>query len=680
MSIRAVLLGLLGACIICGFTYFNDAVMHQTYFVGNHMPFSVYGALVVFLIVVNPLLRRASRALAFSGRELAVALTLTLAACCIPSSNMMRMLTTSMVLPHRFARTIPSWKSENVIDIAPARFLTDISKDEDRVLSGFVQGVGESGEHISLFDIPWHAWVRPLAFWLPLIFSIWVAMLGLSLVVHKQWSQHEHLPYPVAQFARTLMSTDDRGRPSLFQRRSFWIGLAVILLLHLNNYANVWFPSRTVRIQTSLNLTALNPLFPNFVRGGGAAMFNPFCRLFFTVVGIAYFLQTDVSFSVGIAPFIFFYVNGLLARYGIPFASGGYLEANSYRLFSFGAYLGVFLVFLYTGRRYYTHVFRRAMGLRSKEQVETSSVWGARVFLVAATLFVVQLVVVGLDWPLAVLYTVGAVIFYAGIGRVIAETGIFFFQPQWFPCLVLFSTFGPHALGLQSLMIVYFLTVLVVTDGRESFFPYVVNSLKIVESFNEKIGKVGAMCVVSILVGLLVAVPVTLYFQYDIGANMSDGWGCHGPPKFPFDQVLVSNQKLQGQDRADTAGAVTGLARFGQMEPDWTLLGTVGLAFTLALALSFMRLRFAKWPIHPALLLVMNSWAARQLGWSFLVGAGFKFTVLKYGGVQVYQRLKPFVIGVIAGDMLGSFVPFLIGLAYYLFTGEPAPGYATTPG
>ena len=36
MTIRAILLGLLGACFVCGFTYFNDAVMRQTYFVGNN--------------------------------------------------------------------------------------------------------------------------------------------------------------------------------------------------------------------------------------------------------------------------------------------------------------------------------------------------------------------------------------------------------------------------------------------------------------------------------------------------------------------------------------------------------------------------------------------------------------------------------------------------------------------
>ena len=54
MTPRAVILGLLGAAAVCGFTFFNDSVMHQTMFVGNNMPISVYGGLMLFLLVSLP--------------------------------------------------------------------------------------------------------------------------------------------------------------------------------------------------------------------------------------------------------------------------------------------------------------------------------------------------------------------------------------------------------------------------------------------------------------------------------------------------------------------------------------------------------------------------------------------------------------------------------------------------
>ena len=54
MTFRYVIAGLLGAAFIGGFTYFNDNIMRQPLLIGNHMPHSVYGALVVFVLLVNP--------------------------------------------------------------------------------------------------------------------------------------------------------------------------------------------------------------------------------------------------------------------------------------------------------------------------------------------------------------------------------------------------------------------------------------------------------------------------------------------------------------------------------------------------------------------------------------------------------------------------------------------------
>ena len=86
MTIRSVVLGLLGAFAICALSYLNDQILRQTYLVGNNMPVAVYGALILMVVLVNPLLRRFS----FSAKELAVILTLTLAACCIPGSEIGR--------------------------------------------------------------------------------------------------------------------------------------------------------------------------------------------------------------------------------------------------------------------------------------------------------------------------------------------------------------------------------------------------------------------------------------------------------------------------------------------------------------------------------------------------------------------------------------------------------------
>ena len=93
MSIRAIIIGLLGAAFICSCSYFNDQILQQTYLIGNNMPITVYGILILFCLIINPLLGKRS----FKGKELALIVAMTLAACCVPGSGLLR--TFSMRLP-----------------------------------------------------------------------------------------------------------------------------------------------------------------------------------------------------------------------------------------------------------------------------------------------------------------------------------------------------------------------------------------------------------------------------------------------------------------------------------------------------------------------------------------------------------------------------------------------------
>lgn len=680
MTRRSILLGLFGAAFVCGFTYFNDAVMRQTFFVGNHMPFSVYGGLVVFLLVGKPLLGRISRRLVLSSQELAVILTLTLASCCIPGSALLRIFTPTLILPHRFAKTDPAWENAKIVELAPSEMLADVSRNENVVLDGFVLGLGEGGKHISPTRVPWYAWIRTFAFWVPLIVTFWVALIALAVVVHPQWSRHDLLPYPIAAFARSLLEPDPHDGVSVFRKRAFWIGLIVIVLIHLINYLHVWFPDKVFQIKTWLDLAPLGKLFPNFSRGGGGGLLAWHNRIFPTAIAVAFFLPSDVSFSAGISPLLFFTLAGILAKYGISFVGGGYFQPNPSRFLNFGAFVGVFLVILYTGRYYYTQVISRAFGLSRTQQVEESSVWAMRIFLLAMAIFVVQLTVVGLDWHVAVLFCLGSVVFFLVMGRVIAETGIFFFQPQWFPCIILMGLFGPQALGLRNLLIVSLVTVLIVTDGRETLMSYMVNSLKLVESVRLQVGKVAPFGVVALLVGLGVGLPLVLYLQYDLGANMTDGWGCNAAPRFAFEETVRIRQRLVAQDTLEASDALTGLGRLAEIKPDNTLLGVGLLGCALAVGFAFCRIRFAKWPLHPVVLLIGTSWAGCQFCYSLLIGWFLKLVIVKYGGVQYYRRVQILMFGVIAGDMLGGFLPMAIGTVYYLITQKSPPPFRIFPG
>ena len=66
MTKRAVILGLLAAAVLANITFFNDMVTKSTYLIGNFLPLAVFGGLIFFVLLVNPLLARLSRRAALS--------------------------------------------------------------------------------------------------------------------------------------------------------------------------------------------------------------------------------------------------------------------------------------------------------------------------------------------------------------------------------------------------------------------------------------------------------------------------------------------------------------------------------------------------------------------------------------------------------------------------------------
>ena len=683
MTVRAILLGLLGACVVCGYTYFNDAVMRQTPFVGNFIPIAVYGGLILFVAIVNPLLGRASGRLMLSSRELVVVLVLVLAACCIPGSGLMRTFTTTLVLPHHYQTIEPGWQSHGALELAPPRMLAEVNDaNQSDVVGGFIRGLPRSADrqHIGVEHVPWSAWTRTLAFWLPLVLSLWIALIGLALVVHRQWATHEHLSYPIAEVANALLPNEGRFWPGVFGSRLFWGAAITVMVIHLNNFAAIFWPEHAVKVQRTFDFSSLLELFPTFAAGSRWQMNLIRPTVYFTVVAVAYFLATEVSLSLGIGPYVLAYIRGLLTRHGIEYESGSLLHPKPMMFFTFGAYSGTFVSLIVLGRRYYKSVLRRALGLKSSDPVERSSVWGARVFVIALAVFIAILSSVGVEVPIAIVYALLTVVIFLVMGRILAETGVFFFQPVWYACAILVAVLGIGAFDPKTHLILMLVSIVLALDPRETLMPFVVNGLKLLDMRQAPLGKTASWAGVALVVGLAVAVPVTLYFQYDQGMNRTDTWATEYIPRVAFMEAVGDVQRLSAQDRLDQTMSITGWQRLVLMSPSVPCL--IGFAFGLTLVwlFTFLRLRCAWWPLHPVMFLVWKAYPARAMAFSFIIGWLIKVAVTRYGGPRLYQNLKPLMIGLIAGDMLGGLIPMIIGLIYYLFTGLPPERFSTMPG
>lgn len=803
MTKRAVLLGLVGAVTICGITFFNDMVMRGTFLVGNFLPVSVFGTLILFLLLVNPCLGRLGQRAPLRGSELAVIMALTLFACFLPGRGLMHQFTTFLMLPHHHMRTIPGWQGEptniglqdiadvdaltraltsdqhsaagsvrgyvlrklpaevrdrttrsqqdesaflaaalpalnnllddpelarlgladdelllpayvlqttdgrvrvpsheedlarlnrsildvlfpgalssrkpSVLEHAPPRMLADVRENSTVVLDGFVNGLAVGDEPIAFSEIPFGPWKRTLLFWVPLVLALSVAIIGLSLVLHRQWSDHEHLPYPTVEFVCSLLPASGHTRGEVFRNRLFWGAIIGVVLLHMNNYAYVWWPEKLIRIQTRFDFWPLVELVPIFKKAnvGIWNMFHP--SIYFTVIGFAYFLSTDISLSLGIAPYVFAIAVGILAGYGVSIG-GAFLQPSISPFLYAGSYCGMFLVLVYTGRRYYTTVFKRGFFLPARDPAEPHAVWGARAFVIGCLFFVAQLVVVGLDWQIAVLYTFITIILLVVISRLVAEAGVFYLHAYFFPCALLWGFLGATSVGPDQLLIMGMVSSVLLIDPREALMPYVVSGLQLADRSKVKVGRTATWGMAAIVLGFAVAIPATLYWQYRYGAiRTGDGWTCNSVPKFVFNANSVVRRTLEAQGTLSLSENLEGWQRFGKIMPAGDCLIGFAVMFSLVVLFTFLRHRFAWWPLHPLLFLVLATWQSRMLAFSFLLGWLVKSCVTKYGGASLYQKLKPLMVGLVAGEMLAAIIPMIIGAAYYFITGEPPESFS----
>ena len=183
------------------------------------------------------------------------------------------------------------------------------------------------------------------------------------------------------------------------------------------------------------------------------------------------------------------------------------------------------------------------------------------------------------------------------------------------------------------------------------------------------------LAVMGAVAALAVALPVTIYWQYDRGVmNASSGWARYSA-RLPFDKALEMKRTLQAQGVLAEAERVRGLARFAHLAPKPAYLGAFLIMAGLTLATAFCRLRFPWWPLHPIAFVFLNSHQAQMLYFSFFLGWLIKTVVTRYGGSRVYQQLKPVMVGLVAGEVLAGLTPLLVGFVYYVLTGLRAPGY-----
>jgi hypothetical protein len=243
----------------------------------------------------------------------------------------------------------------------------------------------------------------------------------------------------------------------------------------------------------------------------------------------------------------------------------------------------------------------------------------------------------------------------------------------WYPGAALLGLMGTGAIGPGTAIIMFMFSNVMLVRPREALMPFLVGALKLVDDRGIQTGRAAAWCCMAVLLAMAIAVPVTLMYQYGSGPDRLDGWGTGAVPRYPFDKAAHMSDRLRNQQRLDEIEAVRGFARFSRISvpPQTVFMFLAGAAAVVVL--SAMRLRLSKWPFHPVLVLFFWVQSSVLLWHSFLLGWALRTMINRYGGERGYRLCMPLMLGLIAGDLLGMLVPGLIGIAYYIMTGQGLP-------
>ncbi len=693
MTLRALVIGLLLGLGAAAFGYLNDWVLQQSYIASDLVPVSVYGGLVIGLLVINPLLWFVRR-VHLSGREWAVIASLALVGCVVPGPGMMWTFSQTLVRPNHFQRTNIAWKSKNLLGYArtPQGEMEEVqlSTEEgtrtiyrpedpetlqhvmlvvpesdqayDRIVNGFSQGLRQTqGELISADRVPWSVWLTPLSFWLPLLGLGFVAGICLVLVIHRQWAYRERLRYPVADFASELIAgAEEHPLANILRNPRFWLGFAPVVVILGINGLQAWYPG-SIAVPTSVDFRALAQKWPwlNRMPWRDQILNPPF---FFAAIGFAYFVSTEVSFSLGISLVAWGFVHLALLEFGADM-NQDYLAGGLHSFQLFGSYLGMALMIAYVGRKFYASVLSRAFFMPFGDPVDRHVTWACRVALLCALGMVLLLVyVVNMDWLLAVLFVMLSGVAFLMTTRINVETGLFFIQPTWHAVGILAGLFGVAALGPNMLFMLALLAAVVTIDPRVAVMPLAANALRFSEAEGVRPARLSRWMILVVLLAMVIGVFSTLYVQYNYGGTQHDWLSMPGEMAMKMlDRNLSEFPGVTSDDWVPFD-----LSRFN---PDPTFLWSAGAGLAVVLACSMLRLRYHWWPLHPIIFLVWGTFPMAMMAASFLLGCVIKVVVTKFGGGQTYHRNKPLFVGLVAGEFVAGIAWAVVNLIYYLNTG-----------
>jgi hypothetical protein len=588
------------------------------------------------LVGVNHLLRRFAPKLALYRLELlTLYFTLQLTSA-LGGHDMAEVLLPILSHATFYADNANDWVNILLPQIPPWLVVTD-----KEAVKQFYNG------HATLYDVAnLRAWCVPILMWTGFMGVLTGTMLCLNLLLRRQWTESERLPFPLIYLPLEITSEDT----TLFRNRLFWLGVGVAAVLQLYNGFAHLYPSLPMLPIKAQNLGGQGVFGTRPWNAVGALniSFYPFA------IALGLLLPTDFLFSSWF--FFWFWKAQLVISSALAWdRTPNFPYVNSQSL---GAYIGISLTALYLARHHLGQILRHLWDPHSVPMDDPDAPISYRLAAFGTLVGVALLFAFCLTAGMPPLLIVAFFLIYLAIALAVTRLRGELGPPvhdlhNSGPDAILPKVFGPTNLDERSLTL-FGLFFGFNRAYRSHPMPIQLEAMATATRANESSTPMLGILLFAGFFGPLCAFWAILHFGYSVGASSAS----IGPPN-----VLT----IFG---SEAWGRYTNQIRVPQPPQVGEGIAVVG-GTGFAILLNILRIRVLGFPFHPVGYAVSSSWGMGLLWLPMLMAWVVKTLLLRYGGLALYRQILPLAYGVIIAECVVGSGWTLLGM----FTDIPTYGF-----
>jgi len=621
-TLKAFVLGCALSALVVVMSQYSVNILQGSYLSIDHMPAGGIFLFFVFVGLLVPLAERLCSFLRFSPSELILVYVMALVTSSIVTMGLGSQFLAMLAGPTYFG---PEFRWSEVIDKHVHPWFAP--RDPEAVMH-FFEGLPDDEK------FPWRAWSRPLAVWVPFLFTLYFVMICTGVMLRRQWVERERLTFPLTALPLDMVRPAGAGRyvRPFFKSHAMWVGFALPFFIGSLNAFHHYFQSAP-----HFELVQFVPVVQR-------VWWLEF-RISFPIIGFAYFISSRVAFGL-------WFFNLLAATLRAIFISTG--VASTENMGSYGAWspifkhLGMGAIFvlvvygLWAGRQHMLGVLRKAIlgdpEVNDRDEILSYRVafWGWVIGVVALAAW---LDASGLPFLVALAFVVLALLIFVGVLRVVAQGGLpTLIAPSIAPSQIV-SSIGCASIGKAGLVTLGF-TYMWSGDIRTFAMSAATHGMKLdTEARPRSHRPLFYAMMTAVVIAVIGSSMMILYLAYDRGGMNLNGWYFRGNTKAAFRYIAAKMQNPSGVD-----------------ELGWTCKFIGG---AIMLGFMFLQRNFYWWPIHPlGFAIGANGWM-NKIWFSIFLAWAIKAGVLKYGG-GMFHQLRPFFLGLVLGQYTCAGVWFVI--------------------